>query len=67
LMESFGYQPSFVSLNGTIGFSFHFEHPFASYWILGAVWRYKGPCLVMEKSIKLKLHCISPFWNTHSI
>uniref|UniRef100_A0A2N9EEE4 Uncharacterized protein n=1 Tax=Fagus sylvatica TaxID=28930 RepID=A0A2N9EEE4_FAGSY len=60
LMKAFGHEAGFISFDGTISMTLDSEHPFAPNNILIRVWRNKSPSLILEKSIKLNVHCILP-------
>lgn len=62
LMKAFGNETSLVAFNSAISLSFKFEYPFTSHNISRSKGRDKGPCLILEKSIKFLMHSSTPFW-----
>ena len=62
-MEPFGDKPCFVSFNTAISVPFGSENPFAADEVLKGVRWNKLPCLILEKSIKFKIHGFAPGWT----
>jgi hypothetical protein len=61
-VEPFGDEPGFVPFNTAISFPLGSENPFAIDEVLRVVRWNKLPCLILEKSIKFKIHGFALGW-----
>jgi hypothetical protein len=67
LLESFGHESRFVTLNRPISTTLCLENPLRVNNIDSRARRNQVPSLILEESIVFKLHCRTPMGNTESL
>jgi len=61
LMEAFGNKAGFITINTVIRLSFDAINPFRANDVHGGCERNKGPSTILQKSMELFSHSISPY------
>ena len=66
LGEALGHQPRFIPFNRAIRLMLDFIDPSTTNWYLARRESGKSPSTIGLERRQLRLHCISPFWNSSS-
>lgn len=66
LCETLSDQTGFIALNRTVSLAFDVIHPFTTDRAFARRQRNEAPCLIVNESLKLRVHSFLPLRITHS-